>query len=65
MATVANKIGPMWDDNNMTGGTIQYLTVGNTLTVQWLGMHVAGIGSTTNPTIDMQVILNGMHEIQV
>lgn len=58
----ANCIAPLWDDNNTTGGSIIYATTGTApnrvLTVQWTGMHVAGGGSSTNPTIDCQVRLH-------
>jgi hypothetical protein len=57
----ANCIAPLWDDNNTTGGSIIYTTTGTApnrvLTVQWTGMHVAGGGSSTNPTIDCQIRL--------
>ena len=62
LATTANCIAPLWDDNNTTGGSIIYSTDGvapnRTLTVQWTGMHVGGGGSATNPTIDMQLVLH-------
>ncbi len=62
LATTANCIAPLWDDNNMTGGVITYSTTGTApnrvLTVQWTGMHVGSIGSTTSPTIDCQAILH-------
>ncbi len=53
MNTVANKIGPIWDDNNMKVESYSILgTVPNTLcTVDWFNMSIGGIGSTTNPTI--------------
>jgi len=61
LATNANRIAPLWDDNNTTGGSIQYQTTGSpgtrVLTVQWTGMHVGGSGSATNPTINVQVKL--------
>jgi hypothetical protein len=61
LASNANIIAGLWDDNNMTGGTVQYLTSGTapsqTFTVQYTGMHVGGGGSATAPTIDMQIIL--------
>ncbi|WMW78337.1 T9SS type A sorting domain-containing protein [Flavobacterium sp. 20NA77.7] len=61
LATTANIISPLWDDNNTTGGSVLYSTTGTApnrvLTVQWTGMHVAGTGSSTNPTIDMQALL--------
>ena len=65
-----NVIAPLWDDNNMTGGTITYATTGavgaRILTIEWTNMHVGGSGSTTNPTITLQVLLyeaNGMVQI--
>ncbi len=61
LATTANTIAALWDDNNMTGGSVQYTTTGSApnrlLTVQYTGMHVAGGGSATNPTIDFQILL--------
>jgi hypothetical protein len=60
--TYYNALAPFWDDNNSTGATIQYLTTGTApnrvLTVQWVGLHIAGGGSATNPTLDMQAIIN-------
>ena len=61
LATNVNVIAPLWDDNNMTGGTITYLTTGavgsRILTIEWTNMHVGGTGSTTNPTITLQAKL--------
>jgi len=61
LASNANFIAPLWDDNNMTGGTIEYLTTGSVgsqvLTVQWTNMHVGSAGSATNPTISVQILL--------
>ncbi|WP_297868830.1 GEVED domain-containing protein, partial [uncultured Flavobacterium sp.] len=61
LASTANAIAPLWDDNNTTGGSITYATTGTApnrvLTVQWTNMHVAGAGSSTNPTISMQAQL--------
>ncbi|MCX6268970.1 MAG: fibronectin type III domain-containing protein [Bacteroidetes bacterium] len=61
LASTANCIAPLWDDNNTTGGSIIYATTGSVgsrvLTVQWTGMHVGGAGSGSNPTIDMQLKL--------
>ena len=61
LATTANCIAPLWDDNNTTGGTIIYATTGiapnRVLTVQWTGMHVGNGGLATNPTINMQLQL--------
>ncbi|MBP9848351.1 MAG: fibronectin type III domain-containing protein, partial [Flavobacterium sp.] len=61
LASNANAIAPLWDDNNTTGGSITYATTGTApnrvLTVQWTNMHVAGGGSSTNPTISMQAQL--------
>ena len=61
LTTNANTIMPLWDDNNATGATIQYATTGTSpnqvLTIQWAGLHIGGSGSSTNPTIDMQVVL--------
>jgi hypothetical protein len=61
LASTANAIAPLWDDNNTTGGSIIYSTTGTApnrvLTVQWTGIHIAGGGSSTTPTINMQVKL--------
>jgi hypothetical protein len=61
LASTANVIAGLWDDNNTTGGTMSYVLSGTspnqTLTIQWTNMHVAGGGSPTNPTISMQVML--------
>ncbi|MCC6700663.1 MAG: hypothetical protein IT221_04020, partial [Fluviicola sp.] len=61
LASTANCIAPLWDDNNMTGGTITYTTTGTApnrvLTVQWTGMHVGNGGNPAEPTIDCQVML--------
>jgi hypothetical protein len=68
LASTANVISPLWDDNNTTGGSIIYSTTGTApnrvLTVQWTGMHVAGTGSSTNPTINMQALLYENGNIQ-
>ncbi|HEX9979605.1 MAG TPA: GEVED domain-containing protein, partial [Flavobacterium sp.] len=70
LATRPNVIAGFWDDNNTTGGSIQYLTTGTAgnrvLTVQWTNMHVGGAGSDTNPTLSMQIRLfeaNGQIQI--
>jgi GEVED domain/Ig-like domain CHU_C associated/Secretion system C-terminal sorting domain len=69
LATNANVIAPLWDDNNTTGGSVIYATTGTapnrTLTVQWTDMHVAGGGSSTTPTISIQAILNENGTIQI
>ncbi|MBL7925958.1 MAG: T9SS type A sorting domain-containing protein [Bacteroidia bacterium] len=61
LASNALFIAPLWDDNNITGGNVQYSTSGTApnrvLTVQWTALHTGSSGSTTNPTIDMQVKL--------
>ncbi|MFT3793886.1 GEVED domain-containing protein [Flavobacterium sp.] len=61
LATRANIIAPFWDDNNTVGGSLQYLTTGSAgnrvLTVQWTDMHVGSTGSTTSPTLSMQLRL--------
>ena len=69
LASTANCIAPLWDDNNTTGGSIIYATTGavgfRVLTVQWTGMHVGNGGSATQPTIDMQVKLyEGTNKIE-
>ena len=68
LASTANVISPLWDDNNTTGGSIIYSTTGTApnrvLTVQWTGMHVAGSGSSTNPTINMQALLYESGNVQ-
>ncbi|MCC6280312.1 MAG: hypothetical protein IT262_06925, partial [Saprospiraceae bacterium] len=61
LATNANVIAGLWDDNNTTGGAVEYSTTGSVgnriLTVQWTNMHVGGTGSASNPTISMQLLL--------
>jgi hypothetical protein len=61
LASNANCIAPLWDDNNTTGGSIIYATTGSVgsriLTVQYTGMHVGGTGSSSNPTINLQILL--------
>ncbi|MBK8427687.1 MAG: hypothetical protein IPL27_17700 [Lewinellaceae bacterium] len=61
LASNANVIAPLWDDNDLIGGTIVYATTGvigsQVLTIEWTNMHVGGTGSNTNPTISMQVLL--------
>ncbi len=61
LASTANTIAGLWEDNNITGGSVQYSTAGSVgsriLTVQYTGLHVGGGGSTTNPTIDFQILL--------
>ena len=69
LATTAKCIAPLWDDNNTTGGSMIYSTTGSAgsqvLTVQWTGLHVAGSGSSSNPTIDMQIKLyEGSNKIE-
>jgi len=69
LASNANCIAPLWDDNNVAGGTMIYSTTGvagsRVLTAQWTGMHVGGSGSSTNPTIDVQVKLyEGSNKIE-
>jgi len=60
LATNVNYIAPLWDDNNTTGASVQYLTTGTAgnriLTVQWTNMHVGGTGGGTQPTISMQAL---------
>ncbi|WP_255155842.1 fibronectin type III domain-containing protein [Ferruginibacter sp. HRS2-29] len=61
LASTANTIAPLWEDNNTTGGSVQYTTTGaagsRILTVQWTGMHVGGSGGSSQPTINLQVKL--------
>ena len=61
LSTNANAIAPLWEDNNTTGGVVEYLTTGSVgnriLTVQWTNMHVGGTGSGSNPTISLQLLL--------
>ncbi len=61
LASTANILAPLWEDNNITGGTVQYLTTGTVgsrvLTVQWTGLHVGGGGGAAQPTINMQLKL--------
>ena len=61
LASNANCIAPLWDDNNTTGATVIYATTGavgsQILTVQYTGMHVGGGGSAIGPTINFQILL--------
>ncbi|MBK9733411.1 MAG: hypothetical protein IPO83_19330, partial [Chitinophagaceae bacterium] len=61
LATTAKIIAPLWEDNNTTGGAVEYLTTGSVgsriLTVQWTGMHVGSSGNSGQPTISLQVKL--------
>ncbi len=69
LASRPNIIAPLWEDNNTTGGTIQYLTTGSVgarvLTVQWTGMHVGSSGNASQPTINLQLKLyEGSNKIE-
>jgi hypothetical protein len=61
LATTANCVAALWDDNNTTGSTIIYATTGTAptrvLTVQYTNMHVGNGGAAANPTIDLQILL--------
>ena len=61
LSSTPNCIAGLWDDNNTTGGSIIYATTGSApnriLTVQYTNMHVGGVGSSTNPTISLQILL--------
>ncbi|MEP6645497.1 MAG: GEVED domain-containing protein [Saprospiraceae bacterium] len=61
LASTANSIAPLWDDNNTTGGAVEYSTTGSSgtrvLTVQWTNMHVGASGNAGQPTISMQLKL--------
>ncbi|MFN8246396.1 MAG: GEVED domain-containing protein [Ferruginibacter sp.] len=64
-----NILAPLWDDNNLSGGNVQYSTTGTPgsqiLTIQFTGIHIGGTGSSSNPTIDMQVkLFEGTNAIQ-
>ncbi|MBK8363126.1 MAG: lamin tail domain-containing protein [Bacteroidetes bacterium] len=63
LATVANIIGPMWEDDNSTNGVISYLTTGTApnrvCTVDYFNMSIGGSGSTANPVCNFQI---RMHE---
>ena len=64
-----NILAPLWDDNNLSGGNVQYSTTGapgsQILTIQFTGIHIGGTGSSSNPTIDMQVkLFEGTNAIQ-
>jgi hypothetical protein len=60
-APATNCIAPLWDDNNLTGGTIIYSTTGSVgsqvCTIQWTNCHIGGSGSSTNPTASFQIKL--------
>jgi hypothetical protein len=61
LATNANVIAPLWDDNNTSAGSITYLTTGTApnrvLTVQWANVSVGGGGAALNSTNNYQVKL--------
>lgn len=67
--TNTNILGALWDDNNQSGGSIQYATTGSVgsrvLTVQWDNIHIGGGGSSSNPTGSFQLKLyEGTNRIQ-
>jgi hypothetical protein len=58
-----------WDDNNLTGGNIQYTTTGTTgsqiLTIQWTSCHMGGSGSSSSPTSNFQIkLFEGTNVVQ-
>ncbi len=62
-------IGPLWDDNNATGGSVVYLATGTapnrTFSVEWINIHMGGVGSTTTPTGTFQLTLTeGSNTVQ-
>lgn len=61
LASTAKVIAPLWDDNNTTGATVEYTTTGSVgnrvCTIQWTNIHIGNGGSSTNPTMSMQVKL--------
>ncbi|MCX6303729.1 MAG: choice-of-anchor J domain-containing protein [Bacteroidetes bacterium] len=60
-APATNCIAPLWDDNNLSGGTIIYSTTGTAgsmvCTVQWTNCHIGGSGSSSSPTASFQIKL--------
>lgn len=62
LATNANVIAPMWDDNNRGTGTISYLTTGTApnrvLTVEWSSIAIGGGGSSANSNNTFQIQLS-------
>ena len=61
LATNANVIAPMWDDNHQATGSITYLTSGvspnQVLTVEWSNIAIGGSGNAANPTNTFQLQL--------
>jgi hypothetical protein len=47
-------VGAIWEDNNATGGSVNYATTGavgsRVFAVEWNNIHLGGTGSTTTPT---------------
>jgi hypothetical protein len=61
LASNANVLAPMWDDNNLSAGTITYSIVGTApnriLTVDWNNVSIGGSGATTGSTNQYQIQL--------
>ncbi|MCW3126063.1 MAG: hypothetical protein JWO03_1721 [Bacteroidetes bacterium] len=63
LATKADMIGPLWDDNYLdaTNGSIIYGVSGTTpnqvFTIQWTNDHMGNGGDNTQPTADFQIKL--------
>jgi len=69
LATMANVIAPMWDDNNIGVGAITYLVTGTApnrvLTVDWNNVSIGGGGSVSGSTNQYQVqLFEGSNNIQ-
>ncbi|MFM9008401.1 MAG: GEVED domain-containing protein, partial [Bacteroidota bacterium] len=61
LASNALILGPMWDDNHRSTGTISYLTTGTApnrvFTVEWNQIAIGGGGNASNPKGTFQVKL--------
>ena len=69
LAGRANIIAPLWDDNHSLGTVVTYSTTGTVgsriFTVQYTALHIGGGGTSTNPTINMQIkLFEGTNAIQ-
>jgi hypothetical protein len=61
LASNANVIAPLWDDNNLSAGSIKYMVSGSypfrVLTIDWNNVSVGGSGSTSNSVNQYQIKL--------
>jgi hypothetical protein len=63
-------VGAIWEDNNATGGSVNYATTGavgsRVFAVEWNNIHLGGTGSTTTPTASFQLrLFEGTNVIQI